>query len=95
MRYVRTTAPWQIPSGWTHDFDESYRLDGMHLVERSVGAYRLIVGDDDGVWKWWLYPRIEGLSIASGEASDMLGAIWCALDELARHLDPTDTEVTS
>lgn len=93
MRDVSTYAPWTIPTGWTHDFDESYRLDGMHSIECAIGPYRLIVGDDDGVWKWWLYPRIEGLSIASGEAADMLAAIWEVLDAVIDQ--PASSEVTS
>lgn len=84
MKYLSTTAPWPIPVGWSYIFED------MHGIERSVGQWRLLVSEDEG-WVWWLCPEGSNLSIARGEADDMLGAIWGAFDALARQIDPTDT----
>ena len=80
MEYVSTTAPWPIPLGW------AYLYEDMHGIERGVGQWRLFVSEDEG-WVWWLCPEGSNLSVARGEASDMLGAIWGVFDALTKQLE--------
>lgn len=85
MTHLCTTAPWPIPAGWTYTFED------IHSIERDVGEWRLTIAEqEDDVrwakWSWWAGPKGSGFGIVHGEADDMLGAIWCAFDSLARQI---------
>jgi len=79
-----TTAPWPIPLGWRFVQEAP---EEMPSIERKVGNYLLIVGDDDGEWRWWLCPLGSYMSVAKGDGFDMITAICQCLDALATRLE--------
>lgn len=76
-------SPWGIPHGWTF---VQPRDEDIPSIERTVGAYTLTIGEDDGKWVWWLCPAGEGVSISRGDGRNMVDAIMRALDALATHV---------
>lgn len=85
-----TTAPWPIPVGW------SYVYEDIHSIARDVGGWRLTIAEQEedarwARWTWWVGPKGSTSGVVRGEADDMLSAIWCAFDALARQLEePTE-----
>jgi hypothetical protein len=81
MALTLVTAPWPVPHGWT------FIQEDMPAIERVVGDYILSVGEDDGQWRWWLTPKTQIVSVARGDALDMVDGVTRALDALAKALE--------
>ena len=75
-------APWPVPHGWAYVYDD------MHSIERDVGGYTLIIGQDGAKWHWWLCPKGQGTSIDRGEGHDLLDALATHLGEAVPGLGP-------
>lgn len=77
-------SPWPVPVGWAYVQVEQ---NGMHSIERDVGEYTLVIGQDEGKWRWWLCPKGEQSSLTRGDGLDLLDAVWRCFDALAKELD--------
>lgn len=73
-----------VPAGWTFVQEAA---EEMPSVERVVGNWLLVIGLDDGEWRWWLCPRGSFTCVEQGVGEDLVDSIWRVFDCLARHLD--------
>ena len=81
---LTAVAEIPVPTGWTYSRPSPEDMPG---IERAVGDFNLVIGLDDGKWRWWLCPLGNQSSIKRGEAAYLVDAIWRVFDALARHLD--------